>query len=168
MFHCFPIYFPRSDRTGCQDLLSFKPTFSLSSFTFIKRLFSSSLSAIRVVSPAYLRLLIFLPAILIPACDSSSPTFHKRIEEKLFLPNSFFVLHHLLFKCIQCPFFLNFMYLFIFGCAGSSLLRGLFSSCGQKELLSSYCTQATFCGGFSCGAQSPGHTGFSSCRTQAQ
>ena len=40
-------------------MLSFKPTFSLSSFTF-KRLFSSSLSAIRVVSSAYLRLLIFL------------------------------------------------------------------------------------------------------------
>ena len=54
--------------------LSFKPTFSLSSFTFIKRLFSSSsLSAIRVVSSAYLRLLIFLPAILIPACVSSHP-----------------------------------------------------------------------------------------------
>ena len=49
-------------------MLSFKPTFSLSSFTFIKRLFrSSSLSAIRVVSSANLRLLIFLPAILIPA-----------------------------------------------------------------------------------------------------
>jgi len=41
-------------------LLSFKPTFLLSSFTFIKRLFSSSsLSARRVVSSAYLRLLIF-------------------------------------------------------------------------------------------------------------
>ena len=46
------------------QMLSFKPTFSLSSFTFIKRLFSSSLhSAIRVVSSAYLKLLIFLPAI---------------------------------------------------------------------------------------------------------
>ena len=46
-------------------MLSFKPTFSLSSFTFIKRLFSSSsLSTIRVVSSAYLRLLIFLLAIL--------------------------------------------------------------------------------------------------------
>jgi len=57
-------------------MLSFKPTFSLSSFTFIKRLFSSSsLSAIRVVSSAYLRLLIFIPAILIPACDSSSLAF---------------------------------------------------------------------------------------------
>ena len=58
-------------------MLSFKPAFSLSSFTFIKRLFSSSpLSAIRVVSSAYLRLLMFLPAILIPACASSSPAFH--------------------------------------------------------------------------------------------
>ena len=57
-------------------MLSFKPTFSLSTFTFIKRLLSSSsLSAIRVVSSAYLRLLIFLPAILIPACASSSPAF---------------------------------------------------------------------------------------------
>ena len=38
-------------------MLSFKPTYSCSSFTFIKRLFSSSsLSAIRVVSSAYLRL----------------------------------------------------------------------------------------------------------------
>ena len=53
-------------------MLSFKPTFSLSSFTFIKRLFSSSsLSAIRVVPSAYLRLLIFLPAILILAYASS-------------------------------------------------------------------------------------------------
>ena len=57
-------------------MLSFKPTFSLSSFTFINRLFrSSSLSAIRVVSSAYLWLLIFLPAILIPAYASSSPAF---------------------------------------------------------------------------------------------
>ena len=57
-------------------MLSFKPTFSLSSFTFIKRLFSSSLLYdIRAVSSAYLRLLIFLPAILIPACASSSSEF---------------------------------------------------------------------------------------------
>ena len=43
-------------------MLSLKPAFSLSSFSFIKRLFSSSsLSAIRVVSSVYLRLLIFLP-----------------------------------------------------------------------------------------------------------
>ena len=45
--------------------LSFKPAFSLSSFTYIKRLFSSSsLSPIRVMSSSYLRLLILLPAIL--------------------------------------------------------------------------------------------------------
>ena len=55
-------------------MLSFKPAFSL--FYFIKRFFSSSLlSAITVVSSAYLRLLIFLPAILIPVCASSSPAF---------------------------------------------------------------------------------------------
>ena len=67
--HCFPIYLPWSDGTGCHDLRF--PTFSLSTFTFIKRLLSSSsLSAIRVVSSAYLRLLIFLPTVLIPACAS--------------------------------------------------------------------------------------------------
>ena len=58
-------------------MLSFKPAFSLSSFTFIKMLFrSSSPSAVRVVSSAYLRLLIFLPVILTPACDVSSLAFH--------------------------------------------------------------------------------------------
>ena len=57
-------------------MLSFNTTFTLFSLTFIKRLFSSSsLSAIRVVSSVYLRLLIFLLAILIPACASSSPAF---------------------------------------------------------------------------------------------
>ena len=54
-------------------ILSFKPGFSLS-FTLMRRLLnSSSLYAIRVVSSAYLSLLIFLPAILIPVWDSSSP-----------------------------------------------------------------------------------------------
>ena len=56
-------------------MLSFKPNSSLSSFTFIQRLFSSSLSAISMVSSAYLRLLIFLLAILIPTCALSSPAF---------------------------------------------------------------------------------------------
>ena len=63
-------------------MLTFKPTFSLSSFTFIKRLFSSSLlSVIRVVSSAYLRLLILLLGILIPACDSSSLAYHMMCSE---------------------------------------------------------------------------------------
>ena len=57
-------------------MLSFKPTFSLSSFIFIKRLFIYSLlSVIRVVSSAYLRLLTFIPEIFFPACASSSPAF---------------------------------------------------------------------------------------------
>ena len=73
-FYFFSFYLPGSDGTDSMILgfwmLSFKPAFSLSSFTLIKRLFSSSsLSAIRVVSSAYMRLLIFLLAILIPACD---------------------------------------------------------------------------------------------------
>ena len=65
--------------TRCHDLsfLNFAFSsifFSPSSSTFIKRLFSSFLlSSIRVVSSQYLRLLIFLPAILFPAYTSSSP-----------------------------------------------------------------------------------------------
>ena len=64
-FHCIPIYLPWSDGTRCHDLLPwmliFKPAVSLCSSTFIKRLLiSSSLSAIRVVSSAHLRLLMFL------------------------------------------------------------------------------------------------------------
>ena len=56
-------------------MLSFKPALSLS-VTFIKSLFSYSLLfAIRVVSSAYLKLLVFFPAILIPACASSSLAF---------------------------------------------------------------------------------------------
>ena len=79
-FHWFPIFCHEVMGLDAMILvfwmLIFKPTFSLSTFTFIKRLFSSSLSAIRVVLlSAYLRLLIYLPEILIPACASSSP-FH--------------------------------------------------------------------------------------------
>ena len=65
--------------TICHDLsvlnVGFQAAFSLSS-TLIKRLLSSSLlSSIRVVSSAYLRLLVFLPEILIPACDSFTLAF---------------------------------------------------------------------------------------------
>ena len=71
--------------TGCHTLRFFNVEFQASLFTLlfslIKRLFSvSSLSAIRVISSAYLRLL-FLPAILIPACDSSSPVFCMMYSE---------------------------------------------------------------------------------------
>ena len=79
-FHYFSIYLPwvigPDAVTLVFRMLSFKSAFALSSFTFIKRLFSSSsLSAIRVVSSVYLRLLIFLLAILIPAWASSSLAF---------------------------------------------------------------------------------------------
>ena len=57
-------------------IISLKLVLSLSSFTLIKRLFSSSLlSALRVVSSTYLRFLMFLPPILILAYNSSSPAF---------------------------------------------------------------------------------------------
>ena len=57
-------------------MLSFKPAFSSSSFTFIKRLLSSLLLfVIKVASSPYLRLLIFLPTILIPARALSSLEF---------------------------------------------------------------------------------------------
>ena len=54
-------------------IFSFKLALSPFSFTLIKRLFS--LSAIRVISSTYLRLLMFLPPILIPACNLSSLAF---------------------------------------------------------------------------------------------
>ena len=64
-------------------MLRFKPTFSLSSFTFIKRLFSSfSLSAIRVVSSAYPRFWYFsqqswFQLVLLPAQRFSWCTLHR-------------------------------------------------------------------------------------------
>ena len=72
--------------------------------------------------------------------------------------------------CIsQWVFFLIFKNLLIFGCAGSSLLLGLFFSCGEWGLLSSCCMPASLCSGFSfCGAQAQGCMGFCSCSTWAQ
>ena len=79
-FRCFSICMPWSDGLDAMIfifwMLSFKSAFSVSSFTFIRRLFSSSLlSAIRVMSSAYMRLLIFLLAILILVCYSFNPAF---------------------------------------------------------------------------------------------
>ena len=87
-------------------MLSFKPGFSPSYFTFIKRFFSSSLlSAIRVVS-AYLWLLVFLSAILIPACNSSSPGFHMRyFAYKLNKQVTIYSLDILCFQFWTSPFF---------------------------------------------------------------
>ena len=72
-------------------MLNFKPvfftllSFTLLSLTFIKRLFSSSLlSAIRVVSSVYLRLLMFLLAILMSSCASSRGDMCSEQRQKLF------------------------------------------------------------------------------------
>ena len=84
-FHCFPIYYLWSDYDHSSQLpwhqsleccilsqlfhspLSHLSTGFLGSFSF---------SVIRVMSPAYLRLLIFLLATLIHVCASSSPAIH--------------------------------------------------------------------------------------------
>ena len=60
-------------------MLSFKPAFSLSSFTLIRRLFRSPLLSVITVPDkpsACLRLLILIPVVLTPACDSCSLAFH--------------------------------------------------------------------------------------------
>ena len=80
-FHCFSTYLSWNDGTGCHvwvfECWALSQLFSLFFFSVIKRLFSSSsLSAIRAVSSSYLRLLIFLPAILISACASCNVAFH--------------------------------------------------------------------------------------------
>ena len=73
-FHFFPVYLPWMDTMILVFwTLSFKPAFSLSFFTFIKMLFSSSsIYAVKVVSSAYLKSLVFLQTTLILACASSS------------------------------------------------------------------------------------------------
>ena len=70
----FPHLFAMSDGTRCNDLrflnIELNPDFSLFYFALIKRrLVPLHLLPLRVVSSPYLRLLIFLPAILFPACD---------------------------------------------------------------------------------------------------
>ena len=62
-------------------------------------------------------------------------------------------------------FFFNF---FFFGCAGSSLLLGPFSSCGERVLHSSCAAQASYCSGFFCwGARAPELKDFSNCSLQS-
>ena len=78
------------------SILSFKPAFSLSSFTFTKRLF------IRVVSSAYLRLLIFPQAIcfqigLYPAQHFTWCTLHGDNIEPWLTP--FSILNQSIFPC---------------------------------------------------------------------
>ena len=79
-FHFSPFYLLWHDEIQCHDLrfLNVVPSQLFHSLLFHPRqeaLVPSSLSAIRVVSSAYLRLLIFLSAVLITACVSSSSAF---------------------------------------------------------------------------------------------
>ena len=80
-FHFFPSSLLWSDRTRCHDFHFLNAEFQASFFTLLfhphqeAHQGSSSFSTIKAVSYAYLRLLIFLPAIMIPAYDSSSWAF---------------------------------------------------------------------------------------------
>ena len=82
-WHFFTFYLPWSGGTGCHNLSFLNVEFKASFFTLLfhphqEVLRFSLLSAIRVVSSAYLRLLIFLAAILISVYDSSSLAFCTR------------------------------------------------------------------------------------------
>ena len=66
-------------------------------------------------------------------------------------------------SCSVQELFIKLINVFIYGCAGSSLLLGLFSSCNEQGFLSSCGAQVYHCGGFSCcGARALEHLGFSS------
>ena len=81
-------------------MLSSKPAYYLSSFTFIKRLFSSSsLSAIRVVSSAYLRLLIFLLAVIYSIICNVDNIFKSR---DITLPTKVHLVKAMVFPVVMC------------------------------------------------------------------
>ena len=110
-FQCFPFYLPWNNVPRCHNLsflnAEFQANLKLSSFTIIKRLLSSSsLSAIKEVSSAYLKLLIFFLAILIPAYDSSSPAFHmmhsaNKLNKQGDNIQSWHTLHYCFLICIR-------------------------------------------------------------------
>ena len=104
--------------------LSFKPTFSHFPFTFIKRLFSSLLSAVSVVSSPYLRLLIFLLSMLVPACASSSSSWICDL----------FLLLWLVSGCFCFWFFIRFICVCLFVCwgfPGGAVVRNLPANAGD-------------------------------------
>ena len=113
-FHCFPIYFSWSDGTRCHDLhfLNVEPTFSLSSFTFNKRLFStSSLSAIRVVSSAYLLISSIYNNYWNIIWNYCCFSFKSLFNEHLFYgihhaENTFYFLTHSLYNRLYSPYYI--------------------------------------------------------------
>ena len=68
----------------------------------------------------------------------------------------------------QGGFFGLCVYLFIFDCAGSLLLRRLFFGWGEQGASPHCSMQASHCGGLSCGAWALGQAGFGSSCTWAQ
>ena len=71
----------------------------------MRELFSSSLSAIKMVSSAYLSLVIILLAILILACDSSSPAFRMMYSVEVYLsglPRTALQYAFLNFELVHC------------------------------------------------------------------
>ena len=64
--------------------------------------------------------------------------------------------------------FLWFVCVFIFDCAGSLLLRRLFFGWGEQGVSPHCSMQASHCGGLSCGAWALGQAGFGSSCTWAQ
>ena len=79
-FYFSPFHLPWNDGTRSHGLRFLNVEFSASFFSLLFYPHQEALSFLftfchKVVSSAYLRLLIFLPAILIPLCDSSSLTF---------------------------------------------------------------------------------------------
>ena len=85
---------------------------------------------------------------------------HSYFQNAGFLDDFYFVFILLTFQTFYFLSFYNnqisvhyyFLYiiLFIFVCARSSLLHGLFSSCAKQGLHASCRVQASHCGGFSC------------------
>ena len=88
-FHFFPFNLPWSNGTGCHRLVLFFLSWISSQFftlpdspTSRHCLVPLHFFVIRVFSFACLRRLIFFQAILILACDSSKPAFHRMYSAK--------------------------------------------------------------------------------------
>ena len=124
-----------------------------------------------------------------PISTSLDPVIDPKVELRGTEPPLYLKILSLLLKLCSVFYFQNYFFcqinlyiiLFIFGCARSLLLLGLFSSCGKHGLLSSCRAQTSHYSGFSCwGARALGRLGFSSwgtwvqwlwlpgCRAQAQ
>ena len=170
-FCCFPIYLPEVMGPDAMILVFWMLSFKLSSFTFIERLFSSSsLSAIRVLSSAYLRLLIFLPAILIEKTRESIYNkwlshWNKTMVSAWYFPGFRNIIERQFPNASASK-----IYTFI-GCAESLLLRGFFSCSRGWGLLSSCSAGASHSGDFSyCWARALGlqWLWFPDSRAQAQ